>query len=90
MSTITMPIKIEHPHVRPLNVLRDLSTVADLIELCFSNTVDSDGQRYLSDMRRASRDDGFLNWANHMAETTCLPRPRANSIIWIRSSTRCG
>ena len=69
-----MPIKLEeHPHVRALNVLRDLSTVADLIELCFSNTMDNDGQRYLSDMRRASRDDGFLNWANHMAETTSLP-----------------
>ena len=49
-----MPIKIEeHPHVRALNVLRDLSTVADLIELCFAPTMDNDGQRYLSDMRRA-------------------------------------
>jgi len=59
--------------MRPLNVLRDLSTVADLIELCFSPTMDNDGQRYLSDMRRASRDDTFLRWASHMAETTSLP-----------------
>ena len=63
----------EHPHVRPLNVLRDLSTVADLIELCFAPTMDNEGQRYLSDMRRASRDDGFLKWANHLAESTSLP-----------------
>jgi len=74
MSTITLPAKAsEHPHLRVLNVLRDLSTVADLIELCFSPTMDHDGQRYLSDMRRASRDDGFLRWANHMADTTSLP-----------------
>lgn len=74
MSSITVPIKAEkHPHVRPLNVIRDLSTVADLIELCFAQTMDNEGQRYLSDMRRASRDDGFLNWANHLAETTSLP-----------------
>jgi ribosomal protein S18 acetylase RimI-like enzyme len=74
MSSITIPVKVnEHPHMRPLNVLRDLSTVADLIELCFSPTMDNDGQRYLSDMRRASRDDTFLRWASHVAETTSLP-----------------
>jgi GNAT superfamily N-acetyltransferase len=74
MSSITLPAKAnEHPQVRSLNILRDLPAVADLIELCFSPTMDQDGQRYLSDMRRASRDDKFLNWANHMAETTSLP-----------------
>lgn len=75
MSSITIPVhaKNEHPYMRPLNVLRDLSTVADLIELCFSPTMDNDGQRYLSDMRRASRDDSFLRWASHVAETTSLP-----------------
>lgn len=74
MSSITVPVKIEkHPHVRPLNVIRDLSAVADLIELCFSSTMDNEGQRYLSDMRRASRDDSFLNWASRMTETTSLP-----------------
>ena len=74
MSSITLPAQAnEHPQVRALNILRDLPTVADLIELCFSPTMDRDGQRYLSDMRRASRDDKFLRWANHMAETTSLP-----------------
>ena len=74
MSSITVPVNAEeHPHVRPLNVLRDLSTVADLIELCFSPTMDNEGQRYLSDMRRASRDDSFLSWASRMTETTSLP-----------------
>ncbi|MCC6499154.1 MAG: GNAT family N-acetyltransferase [Anaerolineales bacterium] len=74
MTTIALPVKAkEHPHIRALNVLRDLSTVADLIELCFSNTMDNDGQRYVNDMRRAGRDEGFLRWANHIAETTSLP-----------------
>ena len=69
-----MPVKTnDHPHLRPLNVLRDLSVVADLIELCFSPTMDNDGQRYLSDMRRASRDDSFLRWASRMTETASLP-----------------
>lgn len=74
MSSITIPAKAsDHPQIRPLNVLRDLSAVADLIELCFSSTMDNDGQRYLSDMRRASRDDSFLSWATHMTENASLP-----------------
>jgi len=74
MSSITIPVKAnDHPHLRPLNVLRDLSAVADLIEVCFSPTMDNEGQRYLSDMRRASRDDSFLRWASRMTETASLP-----------------
>jgi ribosomal protein S18 acetylase RimI-like enzyme len=74
MSSVTIPIKVnDHPNIRPLNVLRDLPAVADLIELCFSSTMDNDGQRYLSDMRRASRDVSFLHWASHMAETASMP-----------------
>ncbi len=74
MGSITIQVKAnDHPHLRPLNVLRDLSAVADLIELCFSPTMDTDGQRYLSDMRRASHDDSFLRWASHMSETASLP-----------------
>jgi GNAT superfamily N-acetyltransferase len=35
--------------------------------------MDNEGQRYLSDMRRASRDDSFLRWASRMTETASLP-----------------
>ena len=75
MSTVTIPVKKEepHPHVRSMNMFRDLPAVADLIELCFADTMDNDGQRYIADMRRASRDDGFLRWASHMTETASLP-----------------
>ena len=74
MSSITLPAKTDdHPQVRSLNILRDLPHVADLIELCFSSTIDGEGQRYLSDMRRAGRDDKLSRWATHMAETTSLP-----------------
>ncbi len=74
MTTITLPVKAkDHPHMRPLNMLRDLSKVADLIELCFSNTMDNDGQRYVNDMRKAGGDEGFLRWANYVAETTSMP-----------------
>ena len=74
MASIPLTARAEaHPHLRALNILRDLPAVADLIELCFSNTMDSEGQRYVQDMRRAGRDDSFLRWATKMTETTSLP-----------------
>jgi len=74
MATITVPAREQHhPNLRPLNILRDLPAVADLIELCFSHTMDSDGKRYVQDMRRAGSDNSFLKWANRVAESTSLP-----------------
>lgn len=61
-----------HGHLRPLSIFRDLPAVADLIELCFSSTMDSDGRRYIQDMRRAGH-DSFSKWATRAAETTSLP-----------------
>jgi GNAT superfamily N-acetyltransferase len=74
MASITIPARSEaHPNLRPLNVLRDLSTVADLIEICFSSTMDSDGRQYLQEMRSAGKDNSFTRWANRAIETTSLP-----------------
>lgn len=75
MSSITIPVNTTepHPHLRAMNMFRDLPAVADLIELCFASTMDNDGQRYIADMRRASRDDSFLKWASHMTESASLP-----------------
>jgi ribosomal protein S18 acetylase RimI-like enzyme len=73
--------------LRALNILRDLPQVADLIELCFANTMDSDGQRYVADMRRAGRDDSFLRWATKMAESTSLP---LTGYIWEESGKVVG
>lgn len=80
MSSITIPARVEaHPHLRPLSILRDLPSVADLIEMCFSNTMDSDGKRYVQDMRRAGNDNSFLHWANRAADTASLP---LSGYIW--------
>ena len=74
MAVIPISTRAEpHPHLRALNILRDLPAVADLIELCFASTMDSEGQRYVQDMRRAGRDESFLHWATKMAESTSLP-----------------
>jgi len=45
--------------LRPLNPLRDLMAVADLIELCFHGTIDAEGRSYIYDLRRSSRLSGL-------------------------------
>jgi ribosomal protein S18 acetylase RimI-like enzyme len=74
MSTLSLPARTaETSPARPLNILRDLPEVADLIELCFSPTLDNDGQSYVQQMRRASRDVNFLRWASQTVESASLP-----------------
>ena len=74
MASIAVPMRAEHTGpLRPLNILRDLPQVADLIELCFETTMDDDGQSYVQQMRRASADRDFLAWANKVMESTSMP-----------------
>ncbi len=65
--------------MRPLNILSDLPTVADLIELCFANTLDADGRSYIDQMRRNGRDAGFLDWVPHVIESVSLP---LSGFVW--------
>ncbi len=73
MAAITVPIFKENPQLRPLNILKDLPNVADLIEKCFASTMDSEGRSYLQQMRRAGRDNSFLRWASNAVETASMP-----------------
>jgi len=66
-------------NLRPLNILRDLPRVADLIELCFANSMDSEGQSYVRQMRRASRDSSFMRWANSAIENASMP---LSGFVW--------
>ena len=74
MSVATFPaVSLATPQLRPLNILRDLPSVADLVETCFADTMDADGHRYVQQMRRAGRDNTFLRWAVNAAETASMP-----------------
>jgi GNAT superfamily N-acetyltransferase len=54
MASITLSGQSGMAPIRPINILRDLGPVADLIEICFRGTMDPDGQRYLNNMRNAA------------------------------------
>jgi len=80
MASTTLQVQSgEANSLRPLNIFRDLPQVADLIELCFSSTMDEDGHSYLQQMRRASHDNSFLQWANSAIEGASVP---LSGIVW--------
>lgn len=81
MSSVPLPAHstTANRHVRPLNVLRDLPRVADLIELCFAPNMDSEGQSYVRQMRRAGQDVSFMRWASNAIESASLP---LSGFVW--------
>jgi ribosomal-protein-alanine N-acetyltransferase len=65
-----------HTNLRPLNVLHDLPQVADLIEICFHKSMDSDDQSYVREMRRAGRD---TSWLRSIEKSSSMP---LNGYVW--------
>lgn len=79
MAAVT---KISHPQqnsqLRPINPRHDLKYVADLIELCFSDSLDADGKRYLRRMRHVSQ-----NRENRWFDTTPFQiNNTAEGFVW--------
>ncbi|MBI4731541.1 MAG: GNAT family N-acetyltransferase [Chloroflexi bacterium] len=73
MAVLTTSLSALPPQLRPLNILRDLPAVANLVETCFASTLDDDGRRYLQQMRRSGKDNAFLRWASQVADTASMP-----------------
>jgi ribosomal protein S18 acetylase RimI-like enzyme len=79
MAVIPLSLSSLPPQLRPLNILRDLPAVANLVESCFVGTLDDDGRRYLQQMRNSGRDNAFLRWAVQVAETASMP---LSGFVW--------
>lgn len=65
-------------HLRPFEARRDLEPVADLVELCFADTLDKDGREYLNRMRAAAHSTAWLGWAAQ-AEWS---QPAMGGFVW--------
>lgn len=63
----------EERSLRPFDIRRDLRPVADLVEVCFSDTLDPDGRSYLQHMRAAANNTTLMRWASAAAEWTSVP-----------------
>ncbi len=66
-------VRIQSFPIRKLDVRRDLINVADLIELCFYNQMDAEGQDYVRQIRRAARDNRYLRWIPGAGEQVSFP-----------------
>lgn len=53
-TTQTLPAIQSFPALRPVRFPQDLLPVADLIELCFADTLDADGRRFIRQLRQAA------------------------------------
>jgi ribosomal protein S18 acetylase RimI-like enzyme len=72
MVEIALPLSSKD-HLRRLDMRRDLANVADLVELCFYDTLDPEGKQYLKEMRKAAQNPSLLGWANSMIEEAPMP-----------------
>jgi ribosomal protein S18 acetylase RimI-like enzyme len=80
MATITemLPAAPTISSLRPFDPRRDLQPVADLVELCFLDTLDPDGRAYLTRMRAAASNPRVLSWAS----TAEWSHPAMGGYVW--------
>lgn len=61
------------PHIRPINLRRDLVAIADLIEVAFEGQMDVEGRDYLRHIRQISRSLGGYMMDGTTPESSQLP-----------------
>ena len=74
-------------HLRQLDARRDLAAVADLVELCFSDTLDPEGRNYLKQMRQAAQHAALVGWANSLYPEASMP---PSGLVWEEKNTETG
>jgi ribosomal protein S18 acetylase RimI-like enzyme len=77
------------PKTRPANLRRfdmrrDLLAVADLVELCFANSLDADGRLYIRQMRQAARGGALLDLAAGSGEAPLM------GMVWLEDGRVVG
>jgi GNAT superfamily N-acetyltransferase len=58
---------------------RDLEAVADLVELCFSDTLDLEGRNFLRGMRETARSASLMGWTDSLIDHSPTPQ---TGLVW--------
>ncbi|MCS6907579.1 MAG: GNAT family N-acetyltransferase, partial [Anaerolineales bacterium] len=66
------------PAVRPLDPSKDLWKIADLIELCFAETLDQSGREYIRQLRQVAKDPHYF-WIGSSENHLYAPR---EGFVW--------
>jgi len=61
------------PQIRPLRTRSDLLAMADLVELCFAESMDADGRDYLWHMRRLASNNTIFNSTGGLQPGSRMP-----------------
>jgi ribosomal protein S18 acetylase RimI-like enzyme len=69
----TYTISTQQNYLRPLDIHKDLLSVAELIELCFSQQMDPEGHEYVRQIRQAGRDARYIRWIPGAHERISFP-----------------
>lgn len=72
-------------NLRAFDIRRDLSAVADLVELCFADTLDADGRLYIRQMREAAGNEYTLR-----AASAGRPEMRMAGYVWLEDDRVVG
>ena len=88
MEAVSKPIlSVDSKKIRSFDVRRDLEQVADLVELCFADTLDADSKRYLNHMRNVAKEKSSLGWITFIPELANLP---LTGYVWLEDEQVVG
>lgn len=78
---------IADPHIRPVQLRRDLPQIADLVEICFAPYLDAEGRDYVRHIRTAARDYAGYILDNSTPESSNLP---FHGYVWVENNRIIG
>lgn len=81
MSTLSKPLSAASSggQLRAFDARRDLLRVADLVEQCFTETLDIEGRGYLRQMRAAASNTVYLRWIGRLGDSSAFP---TGGFVW--------
>lgn len=82
-----MTLDRQFPNIRPIEIRKDLSSIADLIERCFFETMDDEGKDYVRNVRQIARGLGGFYLEHTTPESSPLP---FHGYVWIEDGKIIG
>jgi ribosomal protein S18 acetylase RimI-like enzyme len=60
-------------NLRAIDPRQDMNQVADLVELCFADTLDTEGKDYIKQIRRAANNPAYVHLAGALGDRSPMP-----------------
>lgn len=60
-------------NLRPIDPRQDMNQVADLVELCFADTLDTEGKDYIRQIRKVANNPAYVHLAGALGDRSPMP-----------------